>query len=555
MKNVLIVALLLLFSFGCKETAPKEEKSTLIEKDFPFVWKGANLYFLLTDRFNNGNPDNDINFDRTKKTGELRGFEGGDIKGITEKIDSGYFEELGINAIWLTPIVEQIHASVDEGTGNSYGYHGYWTKDWTSLDPNFGTKEDLKELVEKAHAKGIRIVLDAVINHTGPATELDPVWPDEWVRTEPLCDFESYETTTACTLVENLPDIKTESNESVELPDFLIKKWQDEGRYDIEMQELNSFFERTGYAKTPRFYIIKWLTDFITEFGIDGFRADTVKHTEESVWKEFKNECEFAFAQWKLNNPTKVLDSNNFFLVGEVYNWNISQAKAFDFGDKKVNYYDNGFDAMINFEIKSDAKNDYESIFSKYNEILNNHFDSGNTVLNYLTSHDDGSPFDKERVKPYESGTKLLLTPGISQVYYGDESARPLIIEGTVGDATLRSNMNWNEIKSDTTTQKILKHWQKLGQFRRDHPAIGAGTHHMISETPYVFSRNLKTDKFNDHVIIGLDLPLGVKELKMDSIFKDGTILTDRYSGKEVTVEKGIVSLNSEETIVLLENK
>ena len=210
---------------------------------------------------------------------------------------------------------------------------------------------------------------------------------------------------------------------------------------------------------------------------------------------------------------------------------------------------------MINFEIKSDAKNDYESIFSKYNEILNNHFDSGNTVLNYLTSHDDGSPFDKERVKPYESGTKLLLTPGISQVYYGDESARPLIIEGTVGDATLRSNMNWNEIKSDTTTQKILKHWQKLGQFRRDHPAIGAGTHHMISETPYVFSRNLKTDKFNDHVIIGLDLPLGVKELKMDSIFKDGTILTDRYSGKEVTVEKGIVSLNSEETIVLLENK
>ena len=74
-----------------------------------------------------------------------------------------------------------------------------------------------------------------------------------------------------------------------------------------------------------------------------------------------------------------------------------------------------------------------------------------------------------------ESANKLLLSPGISQVYYGDESARSLIIEGTVGDATLRSNMNWNKINSDKATQEILSHWQKLGQFRNDHPSIGAG--------------------------------------------------------------------------------
>ena len=116
----------------------------------PFVWENANLYFLLTDRFNNGNPANDLNFGRTGKTAKLRGFMGGDIKGITKKIEEGYFDRLGVTAIWFTPVVEQVHGGVDEGTGFTYGFHGYWTKDWTRLDPNFGTEQDLAELVDKS---------------------------------------------------------------------------------------------------------------------------------------------------------------------------------------------------------------------------------------------------------------------------------------------------------------------------------------------------------------------------------------------------------------------
>ena len=466
----------------------------------------------------------------------------------------GYFTDLGINAIWFTPIFEQIHESVNEGTGNTYGYHGYWTKDWTNLDANFGTKEDLHELVKKAHQKGIRIVLDAVINHTGPVTDKDPVWGKDWVRTGPLCTYKNFETTTACTLVKNLPDILTESNKDVELPDFLIKKWKEEGRYEQEMNELDTFFKRTGYPRAPRFYIIKWLTDYISEFGIDAFRADTVKHTEEFVWEEFKNECVFAFAEWKKNNPEKVLDNNGFYLFAEVYNYNISNAKAFDFGDKKVNYFDHGFDAMINFEFKYNAKSDYEDIFARYSNILNNEL-KGNTVINYLTSHDDGGPFDKERTKSIESANKLLLSPGISQVYYGDESARSLIIEGTEGDATLRSNMNWNKINSDKATQKILSHWQKLGQFRNDHPSIGAGIHKMISKSPYIFSRIFKKGNFSDQVIIGLELSKGNKEIPVSDIFKDGDVLMDTYSGKEIKVKKGMVKINTPFDIVLLEKK
>ena len=192
----------------------------------PFIWEGANLYFLLTDRFKDGNENKEIYFDRTKTAGKLRGFEGGNIKGVIQKIEEGYFEKLGINAIWLTPIVEQIHDGVDEGTGLSYGFHGYWARDWTALDPNFGTKEDLALLVQKAHSKGIRIVLDGVINHTGPVTTIDTVWPNDWVRTGPQCDYKTFKNTTSCTLVANLPDVKTESTEEVGLPPFLIEKWK-----------------------------------------------------------------------------------------------------------------------------------------------------------------------------------------------------------------------------------------------------------------------------------------------------------------------------------------
>ncbi|QOD60878.1 alpha-amylase [Polaribacter haliotis] len=534
---------------SCKENTSNNKEVKLTAKK-EFVWEGANIYFLLTDRFNNGDTSNDINFDRTKETGKLRGFEGGDIKGITQKIEEGYFTKLGINAIWMTPIVEQIHGGTDEGTGLSYGFHGYWAKDWTKIDPNYGTKEDLKELVKIAHKNGIRVLLDAVINHTGPVTEKDPVWPNDWVRTEPQCTYDNYEHTVSCTLVKNLPDIKTESNENVALPPQLVAKWKEEGRYEEEVAELDAFFERTGHPKAPRFYIIKWLTDYITEFGIDGYRVDTVKHTEEFVWQEFKEECDVAFAEYKKNNPEKVLDNNDFYLVGEVYNYAISHGKAFSFGDKKVNYFDKAFNSLINFEIKWNAKQMTEKdVFHKYDTILQNELkDYG--ILNYMTSHDDGQPFDKERKMPFKTATMLMITPGTSQVYYGDESARNLTIEGTVGDATLRSFMNWDDIKNNVKTQEVLSHWQKLGQFRANHMSVGAGKHQLISEKNGLFFSRVRNE---DKVVIGINIIENKIDIDVSSVFSNGDILRDAYSNKEIEVKEGKASFVSEFSVVLLE--
>ncbi|HCK06138.1 MAG TPA: alpha-amlyase, partial [Flavobacteriaceae bacterium] len=122
----------------------------------------------------------------------------------------------------------------------------YWAKDWTTLDPNFGTPQELKTMIETAHQRGIRVLLDAVVNHHGPQTPQDGIWPEDWVRRGPTCTYDSYATTTACNLVENLPDVLTESNQEVDLPPQLVAKWQEEGRLEQEQAELDAFFERTG---------------------------------------------------------------------------------------------------------------------------------------------------------------------------------------------------------------------------------------------------------------------------------------------------------------------
>lgn len=544
MKRLFILIFCIISIIACKTNSSENNKS--VNKSQPFVWEAANVYFMLTDRFYNGNESNDVNYDRTKQPAKLRGFMGGDVAGITQKIKEGYFDDLGVNAIWFSPVLEQIHDSTDEGTGNTYAFHGYWTKDWTSFDANFCTQNEFKELIETAHQHGIRILMDVVMNHTGPVTQKDSVWETDWVRTEPSCTYKNYDTAVNCTLVKNLPDVLTNSEEEVSLPATLVTKWKAEGRYEQETKELTAFFERTGLKKTPRNYLIKWLTDYVREYGIDGYRVDTVKHVEEEAWNALSKEARAAFQAWKKANPEAVLDNQDFFMLGELYGYGIDGHRYYDFGDQKVDYYAHGFDNLINFQFKYDAQKDYEAIFSKYDSILHNEL-KGKSVMNYISSHDDGDPFDKTREKPYESATKLLLAPGISQIYYGDETQRSLIIEGTNGDATLRSFMNWEAI-NNPETKKILTHWQKLGQFRKAHPAIGAGKHTMISQSPYVFSRTFNTDK----VVIGLNLPKGVKEISVGNQFEDGIEITDQYSGKTAVVIDGKVTIDSEFSIVLL---
>ena len=527
-------------------------------KKQPFSWANATVYFLLTDRFNNGNPANDLAYGRKADGAVMRGYLGGDLAGVTAKIKQGYFNDLGVDAIWITPPVEQIHAGTDEGTGKSYGFHGYWAKDFTSVDANLGTEADVRELVDAAHAKGLRVLLDVVMNHTGPVTDIDPVWPADWVRTGPPCTYKDAKTTVECTLVTNLPDFLTDSDKPVALPPALLAKWKKEGREEREVRELDAFFQSTGLPRAPRYYLMKWHADWVRKYGFDGFRADTVKHTEPGVWKDLKRIATAAHEEWKAANPAKRLDDQKFYMTAEVYNYSLNHARKFDMGGgQMVDFFDNGFDSLINFSMIADSKKSYESLFSSYSAALAGPL-KGLSILNYLSSHDDGGPFDPERVRPYEAANKLMLAPGAVQLYYGDESARYLKVKDAVGDATLRSFMNWDDLESNAQRStyrvaELRQHWARLGKFRQAHPAIGTGVHRQIASAPYTFSRILGKGKGSDRVVVALDLPQDKPvAISVRGVFADGKTVRDYYSGKSAQVVKGSVKFDTSGPVVLI---
>jgi alpha-amylase len=187
-------------------------------------------------------------------------------------------------------------------------------------------------------------------------------------------------------------------------------------------------------------------------------------------------------------------------------------------------------------------------MFAKYDTLLQTSL-SGKNVMNYISSHDDGGPYDKMRTKTFESANRLLLSQGISQIYYGDESARSLSVNAK-GDAVLRSFMNWDEQKL-ANKKDIVLHWQKLGQYRRNHPSIGAGKHIDLGNN--LFARTYVDKKYQDVVVFSLQQPKGIKVIDVSGYFADGQQLRDAYSDIKGMVKKGKIIINSENNIVLLE--
>lgn len=493
-------------------------------KPAPFSWDQASVYFLLTDRFHNGDPSNDHSFGRQKDgKDEVATWHGGDFKGLTEKLD--YIKSLGMNAIWITPMVEQVHGFIGGGEQGSfpfYAYHGYWALDFTKIDPNYGDEESLRTLVDEAHKRGLRIILDVVMNHAGYATlgdlqDLDLAsltaqrgklperwnswtpsgglnwhgynqfinyqsndwsqwWGADWVRAD-LPGYPKPGNDDVQGSVAGLPDFLTESTKAVDLPEFLKHKADTRAR--------------TIPNASVSDYLIAWHTDWVRRFGIDGFRGDTVKHLEPAVWARLKQAGSEALKEWKAANPDKKIDDLPFYMVGEVW----------DHGVSKDLWYDNGFDSVINFDYQREGAlthaqcmSQAEETYASYARRING--DASFNVLSYISSHDTKLFFgDYQDVGLQKRvANSFLLLPGGVQVYYGDESGRGLAKDGGVFDQALRADMNWGELGQGEKAG-LLRHWQKLGQFRAAHPAIAAGNHRKLSGAPYTFVREKGEDK------------------------------------------------------------
>lgn len=239
------------------------------------AWQDEVIYFALTDRFANGDVSNDNGADRNAgdradKSNPL-GWHGGDWKGLQRKIEAGYFKDLGVTALWISPVVLQVPSiAVNDGpnTGKPFaGYHGYWAEDFFKTDPHYGTQAELKALIDSAHKNGLKVIQDVVVNHAGYGSSLTTAHPD-WFHTQADCDASSNKDQD-CALA-GLPDFKQD------LP-----------------------------AVTT--YLNDFVTYWKTNVGIDGLRIDTMKHVTDDYWKQF-------FAAGGVGDAAKL------WSVGEVFN-------------------------------------------------------------------------------------------------------------------------------------------------------------------------------------------------------------------------------------------
>ncbi len=551
-----------------------------------FSWDNANVYFLLTDRFENGNTSNDNSYNRglgqngnvISYADQSATFHGGDFAGITNKIKEGYFTDLGVNALWISAPYEQIHGYVIGGDGSEsfahYSYHGYYVLDYTQTDKNFGTEEEFRELVDTAHEHGIRIVLDIVMNHAGyntiydmneygfgtllsgwqdayyrssginnstyhgvidynsSATDWGKWWGSNWIR----CGLPGYTeggSNNQNMCLSGLPDFITESSNTVGIPNILKTKWTKEGRYNSEYSALTSYLSSHNMNMTVTNCITYWLQSWVREYGIDGFRCDTAKHVDLASWNTLKTACVDALNDWKAKNPSKVLDDNDFWMTGEVW----------DHGVYKDAYYtQGGFDSIINFSTQGAgilSKDRVAGTYQGFADSINS--DPDFNVLSYISSHDSVLT----RGNSIYNGSAFLLCPGAVQIFYGDETDRPVDSSAQAnGQHNLRCDMNWDDMNEET-----LAHWQKVGTFRNNHISVGAGQNAALTtDDGIAFSRtysNSSKDIYDQiAAVIGCTSNTDVT-VDVSSLWADGQYLVNAYDYSCAVVTNGTVTFNS----------
>ncbi len=538
-------------------------------QEFEFSWDQATTYRIVTDRFSNGDSSNDFAYGRgldgngnSYETDSTGHFLGGDFAGITGWIEDGYFADLGINVLRLSAPYEQVHGWVGGGDGDfqQYAYDGMWPLDFTESDRAFGSKADFQLLVDTAHAHGMRVVVDVNLSYVGPATMHDMAafgfggltsdgwrswtpssrvgwqsyqreyvtytdsldswsrwWGSEWVKAG-IAGYESCASEEGSTCNDILPALRSDVDVS-QIPHFLQLKWGEE-KASAQAVELESFFDRTGARRSAANHVVKWMTDWVGEFGIDGFHLSEADQVDPSVSSFLKQEATAALARWKSANPQKSLDDREFWMTG-----------SSSVTDSQSSLY--GFDA-VHRQVKSVAADNEMSTY--FEDLVAR---AGEEATSYVThlSADDASLFD--RMSLQDAGTKFLLAPGAVSIFYGDESARRPGSDVSDPSHAANSFMNWAD-----ADEEILSHWQKIGAFRAAHPAVATGGYDMVQESPYAFHRGMRQGADTDQVVIVLGAE-GKTRVKVSIVWPDDTILRDAYTGNVSIVSFGQVTFDA----------
>lgn len=446
-----------------------------------FDWDEAVVYFMMTDRFFDGNESNNT-ASGTDTYGDNPGlYHGGDFAGVTAKLD--YLQDLGVNTIWLTPIVKNIAGVTvtDEGSEDvpyNAAYHGYWASDFTKLNPTMGTTEEFKTMISEAHKRGMRIMVDIVVNHAGYGTE--------------------------STFADMLRDKSVSEGD--------IKSWQS-GLPDFATENAD-----------VRAKLVEWQTSWMRNYGVDYFRVDTVKHVDSTTWAALKN------------STTEVNPS--FKMIGEYYGAGYASNGStlgsgqmdadldFDFNDQATSFVSGNISSV-------------EKFLSARNSALNNAYMTGQ----FLSSHDeDGFKASLMNGKQYTedeatsaalvAATLQLTAKGIPVIYYGEEVGLSGL--NNYPYQTNRYDMDFSKATKDNVT---YQHYKNLLSIRNAYTDVFArGSRTVVASSDEECYDVVSRSYGGTTLYVGMNIKDTAKEVKVPVSLAAGTEVKDLYSGATYTV-------------------
>lgn len=449
------------------------------KKDFD--WDEAVVYFMMTDRFFDGNESNNT-ASGADTYGDNPGlYHGGDFAGVTTKLD--YLQNLGVNTIWITPIVENIKgvAVTDEGSKDvpyNAAYHGYWASDFTKLNPTLGTTEEFETMISEAHKRGMRIMVDIVVNHAGYGTE--------------------------STFADMLRDKSVSEGD--------IKSWQS-GLPDFATENAD-----------VRAKLVEWQTAWMKDYGVDYFRVDTVKHVDSTTWAALKNSTTEV-------NPA-------FKMIGEYYGAGYASNGStlgsgqmdadldFDFNDQATSFVSGNISSV-------------EKFLSARNSALNNTYMTGQ----FLSSHDEegfkaalmnGKKYteDEATSAALVAATLQLTAKGIPVIYYGEEVGLSGL--NNYPYQTNRYDMDFSLATEDNVT---YQHYKNLLSIRNAYTDVFTrGSRNVVASSDEEGYDVVSRSYGGTTLYVGMNIKDAAKEVKVPVNANAGDTVKNLYDGKTYTV-------------------
>ncbi len=468
-----------------------------------FDWDEAVIYFAITDRFFDGNETNNTateGYDANDETDAGR-YHGGDFAGLTQKID--YLYDLGVNTIWITPIVDNVDGDFitddyEDETAEFYAYHGYWASDFRKLNPHLGNEEEFKALIDAAHAKGMKIMVDVVLNHAG--------YDSEDSFSSIISDGNGGYINMIRGEEETIPNDEKRDGLSG-LPDFITEN------------------------EAVRNQLIEWQTGWMKEYDIDYYRVDTVKHVEDTTWEAFKN----ALTE---SNP-------DFKLIGEYY--------GADYNNTAGQLNSGKMDSLLDFGFKYYAE---DFVGGKISSVENNlaarnkGIDNTGTLGGFLSSHDEDGLLYKLQKKTDDEALALgqmmvaaslqFTSKGQPVIYYGEEIGQTGANDWPY--YTNRYDFDWDSV---TNENSLYNHYKKMLNIRREHSELFArGTRTFVAGADAEGYEVVRRTYDGKNIYVGLNVKEAEKTVTFKVTAAPGSTYTDKYSNETYTVsEEGKVTV------------